>query len=180
MRNLLGIMAFAVLLAACGKPNPGATCRRQNATSCKRAFECNRASAETFYGTESACVSAFESVCAMLDNYECDDLSAYEQCVRDYATLSCAALASYSCPGSVVSSCRPRSTGGRAVCQSSNVNTQGSACTVTLSSCTDGRSYLLSCSGSSCTCNDGSSTRSVSSSCSSKEAAISACGWNVQ
>lgn len=180
MRNLMGIVAFAALLAACGKPNPGNTCRRQVAISCKRAFECNRAQAETVYGNEASCSRSLDSFCAQLDNYECDDLTAYERCVSDYATVSCAALSSFSCPANFLSTCRMTGTGGRAVCQNTNVNSQSTTCSVTLSNCTDGRSYLLSCSGSNCTCNDGASTRSVTSSCSSKEAAISVCGWNVQ
>ena len=180
MRNLLWVVAFAVLLAACGKPNPGNTCRRQASTACKRAFECNRAQAETLYGNEASCSRSLDSFCATLDNYECDDLSAYERCVSDYATVSCAALAGFSCPSNFLSTCRMIGTGGRVACQNSNINTQGSSCSVTLSSCTDGRSYALVCSGSSCSCSDGSATRSVTSSCSSREAAIAVCGWNVQ
>ncbi len=180
MRPLLGLVAVATLAAACGKPNLGASCRRLAATSCKRAFECSRASAERLYGDEGTCTTQQNNVCAAFDDYECDDLSAYDRCVDDFAKVSCAATIGYSCPTSSLSTCRPRSSGGRTACTSTNINSQSSACTVTLSNCTDGRAYVLSCSGNTCSCNDGSSTRSVTSSCSTREAAIAVCGWNVQ
>ena len=177
--TVVAVATLAVVGAGCGKPNPGNSCRRQVDVACKRAFECNRAQAETLYGDQSSCVRSSEGFCTSLDNYECDDLSTYERCISDYERLSCAAISGFSCPNSSFSTCRMKGTSGRTSCQNTNVNTQSSACTLTLTNCTDGRSYVLSCSGSSCTCNDGSSTRNVTSSCSTKSAASAACGWNV-
>ena len=171
------VVAFAV---GCGKPNLGASCRKLTSVSCKKAFECNRAAAEIAYQSEGNCVSTVNTYCAAYDNWDCDDLTAYERCINDYAAASCAASTSFSCQTGNTSNCQPRGSGGRVSCQNSNVNTQSSSCSVTLTNCTDGRSYVLACSGSSCTCNDGSTSRSVSSGCSSKEAAIATCGWNVQ
>lgn len=176
----LSLMTAVLALAGCGKPSLEASCRRAAAAQCRKFFECARSFAEAQYTTEGNCVSQFNSFCDLYRNYECDDLSAYERCISDYSASGCSTITPSSCnsPG-LTSSCRVTG-GGGATCGATNTNNTGSGCTLTLSQCSDGKVYTLSCSGSNCTCSDGSSNRSVFSSCSSASSAIATCGWNVR
>ena len=169
------VLVFAVVAVGCGKPSLEATCRRGASVQCQRAFECNRGAAELLYGTESNCLTQQNRACELFRDYQCDDVSGYERCINDQAAASCSSTVT--CSGSnLLSGC---SIAGRVTCGATNTMSSGNTCNVTLSQCSDGRTYSLTCQGSSCTCS-GDGTTSVTSSCAGRAAAISTCGWNVQ
>jgi hypothetical protein len=175
-----GPFLAVIVLAGCAKPTLKEECQKQFQVTCNKLFECNRAVAESIYTNQDGCFRSLSTLCNNYEGWVCDDLTAYDQCINDTANRSCSGPTPSSCEnGDLTKNCRPGNTNGRTTCSSTNTNTNGSTCSVTLSSCSDGRSYVLSCSGSSCTCNDGSNTRTFTGSCGDRSQAINVCGWNV-
>jgi len=172
-------LLLIAVLAGCGKPSLEAACQKQTQVTCRRGFECARGFFEALFGTEQNCVTQGYKNCESQRNIVCDDLSQFDRCLAETQQAACSTTNIASCNNPFANS-NCRSVSGKASCSNSNVNTAGSGCTVTLSQCTDSRVYTLSCSGNNCQCNDGASQRSVNGSCSSKEAAIALCGWNVE
>ncbi|MBL8957538.1 MAG: hypothetical protein JNK82_42585 [Myxococcaceae bacterium] len=179
-RGLWGVAVAVSALTAAGCTNNGleAACQRQQQVTCKRSFECARGLAELTYGTEQNCVTAGYRSCEAFRDFACDDLGPFNACLANNAQASCTNMSL--CVTELSNAGCRNVASGRATCSSSNVNSTGNACTVTLSQCSDNRVYTLSCSGSSCTCNDGQSQRAVNGSCGDKSTAIATCGWNVQ
>ncbi len=178
MKTTRGVVLVA-MLAACGKPSLEAACQKQTQVTCKRGFECARGFFEALFGTEQNCVTQGYKSCESSRDIVCDDLSQFDRCLAETQQAACSTTNIPSC-NNPLGGANCRSVSGKASCTSSSVNVNGNACTVTLSQCTDNHVYTLACSGSACQCNDGATQRSVNGSCSTKESAISLCGWNVQ
>jgi hypothetical protein len=168
-----------VLLLGCGKPTLEASCRHDVSVKCANMFECAKGLAEAQYGSQGNCVSQLNARCDSFRTNECDDLSAWETCINDTAARRCMLGTPPSCMNlSILSTCHAPS--GRTLCATTNVNTFGNNCSLVMSECTDGRSYVISCQNGTCSCNDGQTSRSgVMASC-TRESAVSGCGWNVE
>lgn len=175
----MAVLAALAGLTGCGKPSLEAACQKQTQVSCRRGFECARGFFEALFGTEQNCVTQGYKSCEAQRDVVCDDLSQFDRCLAETQQAACSTTNIPSCNNPFASS-NCRSVSGRASCSNSNVNTSGSGCTVTLSQCTDNRVYTLVCSGSQCTCSDGSNQRTVNASCTDRASAIATCGWNVQ
>jgi sugar lactone lactonase YvrE len=179
------VLVGTIAIAGCGDPNPVDKCKSFAATLCKKLFQCG---AGSYFGSESDCEAKeqmqLDCPSWMLVDGCSYDWSQFDACQDDVADASCSALASGQLPPSCdkANAMQPVCAGGGVRCSDHSGSSGGSSCDETLSGCTDGHTYSLSCDGSGCRCLvDGAMTQTAATTtCSSNEKVLNqVCGWTL-
>jgi hypothetical protein len=175
----------ALLLGGCGDPSPVDKCNSFAATLCKKLFECG---AGSYFGSEADCEAKEQMQLDCADWTLSDgcsyDWSQFDACQHDLADASCSSLSSGQMPAScsAAGAARPVCAGGGVSCNDHSGDYNNGTCTETLSGCSDGHTYELSCDDVGCQCIvDGAVTKSATATtCSSNEKVLDElCGWSL-
>lgn len=190
MKNLVRLLsvASAAVLASCGGPTLKSICQDSARVSCDKLFECSpQAAASLGYTSAADCVTkrSAQVSCEQFDTVQCTglDLSGYQRCLDETRALACTATTQpASCTGlGSLDLDRCTSSDGKVVCTQGSSTGSNNGCTSTYSSCGDGKTYSVSCSGGSCTCTvDGQAGATFQGSDCDKTAANTACRWNLR
>lgn len=186
--NRTALLAM-LALSACGGTSLSSYCKRSTQILCKKLFQCSpQVATAQGYSNESDCVTKLQaSQCAAFESTSCPalDLAPYEKCLAESEALACTATEQpASCkdlPNPDLSKCS--SSDGRVSCTSRGSSVSNTSCSRSNESCTDGKSYVLSCSQGTCTCAVSGVTGKTfaGTSCELATAQLnSACGWNLR
>jgi hypothetical protein len=180
----------AALLLGCGARTGAEVCQRTAAITCKKLFQCAPQAVQSFTN-EADCTSkqASQLQCDGFANARCD-FSTFDKCLSELDALPCTATATVpsSCTGISQTSFLCAAPSGSAVsCSDVRSSVTSGACTFTQSSCSDGKTYSVGCSGGTCSCSiDGVNTKSLAPTtfdfCANSAARAEAkaqCGWSA-
>jgi len=148
-------LVVVVVLSGCGPTTFVDFCQQSAARSCKRVFQCAGSSAMSLYADEAACTEDLttKSKCEQFADLPCDvDPAKANDCLKEIDMASCTspeqASASAACRDPSLCKLRP----GVIQCRSNESNTTNAVCTYTRGNCSDGKTYTVRCTGSSCAC----------------------------